>query len=655
MSNVVWLRALCAAAILASPAALAYAQGAPALSPSPSPLPSPSPSPSVAPQIAHVVTSDRRDESLRSSARTTYVVTKAEMLRHGYFTVAEAIARLPAVKVERDGPGASLATIGIRGSTSAQVLVLIDGAPAPGAQINSVDLASFPTNGVDRIEVVEGGGSTLYGSGSIGGIVNIITTPNFGSVADATVGSFGERTLRIQTPYISFERSLATENYPLPNGTTQPNSDYALTNARVNYNRQIGAVLAQFGAGITDRHQGTPGDYDFPPLSLTARQNDVTRDVHLNFSNTTRATTTTLQLAGSSLDIAYTCSATDPACFTTPQLFADSRLWVSLRADVEHANVRTIYGVDFSRGTARIDGGYVVTSPPPTPLPPVPIQTHPYAQSAAYLQQDWLFKSGSSLYAGLRAERDGQFGGQLSPSIGGILSLTHDLSVRANLAGAFRAPTIDELYYPSSFFPLPSNPHLVSERTRVADLSIDDDALLGGISFTWFSTSGTNLIADNANFTPENIGHASIQGLTLTARTPAQHGIYSKLDVTNLYRAQDLDTDPQVDPLAGMRLPRRGPVFSANLELGYLGNADAFVNSFAISERSEGPRGTVDPTQPLFDQPVAYSLLNAFVRLRVANRALLTLRGYNLGNERYADVAGYPMPGRSFALELSTR
>jgi vitamin B12 transporter len=651
MSNVVWLRALCAAAILASPSALAYAQ----IAPTPSPSPSPSYSPSAAPQIAHVVTSDRRDEPLRSSARTTFVVTKSDMLRHGYLTVADAIQTLPGVKVERYGPGASLASVGIRGSNSAQVLVLIDGAPAPGTQINSVDLGSFPTNGVDRVEVVEGGGSTLYGTGSIGGVINIITSPHFESVADATVGSFGERTLRIQTPYISLERSLATENYPLPNGTSQPNSDYALSNGRLAYDRKIRAVLVQFGAGITDLHEGTPGDYAFPPLSLTARQNDVTRDVHLNFSTTTRATTTTLQLAGSSLDIAYTCGATDPACFTTPQLFADSRLSVSLRANVEHVYAQTVYGVDFSRGTARIDGGYVLTSPPPTPLPPVPIQTHPYAQSAAYVQQDWSFKNGSSLYAGLRGERDGRFGGQLSPSIGGILTLTRDLSIRGNLASAFRAPTVDELYYPSPFFPLPSNPHLVAERTRVADLSIDDDAVLGGLSFTWFSTSGENLIADDANFTPENIGHASIQGLTFSARTPAQRGLYATLDVTNLYRAQDLDSDPKIDPLAGMRLPQRGPVFSANLELGYLGNANSFVNSFAISEFSQGPRGTVDLTQPLFDQPVAYSRLNAFVRLRVARRALLTLRGYNLGDERYAEVPGYPMPGRAFALELSSR
>jgi outer membrane receptor protein involved in Fe transport len=64
----------------------------------------------------------------------------------------------------------------------------------------------------------------------------------------------------------------------------------------------------------------------------------------------------------------------------------------------------------------------------------------------------------------------------------------------------------------------------------------------------------------------------------------------------------------------------------------------------------------VDPTQ----YAAAYTTVNAYLRLRAAPRALVTLRAYNLGNERYSAVAsppygGYPAPGRAFAVELSTK
>ncbi len=136
---------------------------------------SPSPTPSAPPEITHVVTSDRADETLRSTTRTTYVVTAADIATRGYRTVGDALADIPGVEISRYGAIGSNISYGIRGSSSTQVLVLVDGLPAPGEFTNSVQFGTISTSGVRRIEVVEGGGSTLYGTGAIGGIINIIT------------------------------------------------------------------------------------------------------------------------------------------------------------------------------------------------------------------------------------------------------------------------------------------------------------------------------------------------------------------------------------------------------------------------------------------------------------------------------------------------
>jgi vitamin B12 transporter len=605
------LRALCAAVLLVSAPLTARSE------PSPSPLP----------QIAHVVTSDRSDEELVRTSRTTFVITQAQMLRYGYRTVADAIASLPGVSIERYGPGA-FAQFGIRGSSSSQVLILIDGLPAAGSQINSLDLNGIPTIGVERIELVEGGGSTLYGSGSIGGIVNIITAPLGSSAADLRDGSFGERTLRVQTRNVSFERTIANNAFGTPDGSTRLNADSGLTAARIAFAGKIGSIAAQLTAGITDHHLGVPGSDAF--LSPTSREADLSRNAHLRLTHTGSHALTTLDLGAGSLRVAFTCDPGDMTCFAPAQLLTDDRVQVSLRNVVASDRARTILGLDLSRGFARVDDGTD------------PIEVHAYAQSAAYVQQDWLFHGGDRLYAGLRGERDYPQGGAFSPSIGAIVRVSPGLTMRANFAAAFRAPTADDLYYPNF-----SNAKLVPERTRVADLTLTAPDLLDGTSIGWFSTVGTNLIVLDENFVPQNVGHALVQGLTFMTRTRPRNGIYASLNLTDLYRAQDLTT--------GARLPNRGPVLQSNLELGYTSAAETGIESAAILVHSAGARGVVDFSQPLFDQAGAFTRVDAFVRIHTGSGLLVTVRGFNLGNERYAEVAGYPLPGRSFAIELGTR
>ena len=630
MSPFALRRALFAAALTLLVPATALAQA------------TPTPAPSAPPEILHVVTADRSVEAAGASARTTFVIGKTEMLRRGYRTIADAVASLPGVNLVRYGPGGGAASVGIRGSSSAQVLVLVDGTPAGGSQILDVDLAAIPTSGVDRIEVVEGGGSTLYGSGSIGGVINIITTPLHETIVDARTGSFGERALRVQTPHVSFERAVGTEAYALPDGTSRVNADYGSTSGRLALDAKLGGTNARFSAGITDRHQGVPGGTPFF-LSPTSRQNDVSRDLRATFARARRNATTTLELSGTSADLVYSCNtpvdANCPDAYLGPgtpfyqQHNRESRVQAGLRQTYEGASTRTTVGIDLSRGTTRIESG----------TPGDPLQVHAFAQSAVYAQQNWSFGRGSGLYAGLRGERDGGQGGAFSPSFGGTLQLAPQLTLRANAATAFRAPTAEDLYYPGF-----STPTLVPERTRVADLTLEDRDLLGGVSLGWFVTSGSNLIVfDPVSFTPQNIGRAVIAGFTFSAQTRPSHHTYAKLDVTDLYRAEDLDTRS--------RIPGRGPVLQGTLEFGYLGSRTSAIESAAIDVRIAGDRGFVDRAAPLFDQPVAYAHVDAFVRWHAGARALLTLRAYNLGGERYAEIGGYPLPGRSFALEFSTR
>lgn len=631
-------RALCAAVFIS----LLGGAAARAASPDPSVTPTP------LPQIGHVVTSDRQDETIKNTARTTYVVTKAEMLARGFRTIAEAIEGLPGVTIEHYGAIGSQASFGIRGSVSNQVLVLVNGIPVAGDQDGALDLNAMPTSGVSRIEVVEGGGSTLYGTGSIGGIINIITNLPAGKpIVDLRAGSFGERAVRIETTHFSFEREIAANGFPLPDGTSRVDSDSASTAARFGFDKELGAIGVGLTGGIVDHHLGAPGAVP-ATYSALSRQNTVDQNLLLSLRQQHAHATTTLEFGGNREQLWFYCTTpTDPNCFSPNGDFStEGRSQISFRNAVHHQREHLVYGFDLARGVARLDDGAG------------DVAVHPFAQTALFVQQSWLWGSGNSLYAGIRGERDGGLGAVVAPSIGGILQLPHGLTFKANYATAFRAPTVEDLYYPNF-----SNPSLQPERTRVADASLIDGNLLGGLTLTWFSTAGKNLIVVNpaalvypppAGPPPPgllNIGESIISGFTFSARTLPLHGIYTKLNLTDLYRAQNLDPGAN-----GARISGRGPVMSANLEFGYQGAHDRPLESFGLSARIAGPRGAVDPTQPNFLETVGFTRVDGFVRLRLHADATLSIRGYNLGNERYSEVyPGYPIPGRSFAIELGTR
>jgi vitamin B12 transporter len=386
---------------------------------------------------------------------------------------------------------------------------------------------------------------------------------------------------------------------------------------------------------------GTPGFFGFE--SPSSRQNDLNGDANLLGVHKSAQSQTTVQFGGTRQQITFACDAVnDPNCFQPlPSLNTESRLDFGARDIVSGANEQLLYGIDIARGNVRSDAGGSVS-------------VNTLAQTAAYVQQN-VDTGWGRFYYGVRGERDGALGGEFSPSLGALVHLSNEATLKANVATAFRAPNASELFFPGY-----GNPSLAPERAKVADLSLTGSRILGGATIGWFENRTNNLIVptpvkagatcveDVTSFTfePCNVDRAFIQGVTLDVRTPAYRGFTTGLNLTDLYRAENLDTQT--------RLPNQA-VIAANLRLDYTGSASSALDSWGVWMHVSGARGFVDETQPLFDQPAAYTTVNAYLRVRAGRDMLLSLRGYNLGNERYAAVGGYPMPGRSFLVEVSTR
>ncbi|MEO8900471.1 MAG: TonB-dependent receptor plug domain-containing protein, partial [Polyangiaceae bacterium] len=124
-----------------------------------------------------VITGTRTPEQAQRATIKTDVVSRKEAQRRGATNVAEALATEPAVSVN---PGAygylgTVSPIQIQGFDLGRVLILEDGEPVIGDVGGAIDLAGIPVNDVQRIEIVSGPSSALYGSSAIGGVVNVIS------------------------------------------------------------------------------------------------------------------------------------------------------------------------------------------------------------------------------------------------------------------------------------------------------------------------------------------------------------------------------------------------------------------------------------------------------------------------------------------------
>lgn len=609
----------------------AVAQTAPGAVPSASPLP----------EIGRVTTSDRQSEPLDATARPTYVVTKAQMLLHGDDDVATAVARVPGVLIQRDGGPGALATVSIRGQRGDGVLVLLDGHPIAGAEIGAIDLGAISTSGVERIEVVEGAGSTLYGSGASGGVINIITTRGAGSyrtpVVSVAGGSYGYGRVDLETANLSFAREIAANGYAapfagLPPGATRVNADLSSTNARLTDAGTFGDLNVSGSAGFTSRMLGVPGQIG--SLTSFARQQDDTSDARVSLALSLPHATTTLDLSGTRETLAYLDPS--PAEFGPYLDFStDARVQASLRNNVVNGGNRLVYGLDLAHGVARNDGGngfFAAT---------------PFAQAGLYAQDSIPLGNGTRAYAGLRAERDGAAGAALTPAVGAIVVLGDAFALRLNAGTAFRVPTAEDLAFPGF-----ANPLLQPERTQNFDATLRDGRAFGGAGFGWFVQTGTNLITLNpfvdytqpfgpANEPLINQQQSSVAGFVLDAATLPYRGIVTRVSVTDTYRALGYNAG-----FAAQRLIDR-PVFATILDVGYTG---APHNAVAAA-------GLVANTVGVLDTGGAgdYTTIDGYLRVRVVPHALVSLRVYNLGNARYEEAAGYPMPGRTAVLELSTR
>jgi vitamin B12 transporter len=617
------------------------------------PTSTPSPSPTSTPpirEIGRVVTSDRLTEPIAVTSRPTFVVDRSTIDNIGATTVAAALSIVPGLTLFRYGAFGAQTDYGLRGTTSEQTLVLRDGMPIAAGSNGTVDLAELSTIGVQRIEVVESGSSTLYGAGAVGGVINIITgTPNRPDLRLST-GSFGEQSLAVEVSSAHsgafYERHVAGNAYSYPPlayapgagkipAGTRINADAAETALRAIYSTPFGRHWgARVSMGDDAMNLGVPGNL---ALGLTpqARSHTVHTDGQFALDHSTSDAELGLMISFAGQKLAYI----DP----NPSDFInggenDTYDWhtrASLKYAWAHDCCDLVTGIDIDREKAAL---WLGPAPNPQPVPPIVTSANVgESQAAMYLQYRSRLSAATRLTGGLRYENDSLGGAVAAPSVGATSRLGQLLRIAANVGESYRVPTLIDLYYPGF-----SNPLLRPEKLTNYDVTLQTTGSGPDVSFGYFGRDGSNLITINESQTqPINASHVSVNGLQLTFATKPIDHVTVTASLTNVYRALDTDT--------GSRLIRTPPIVAT------FGLKRAFGTgpiSWGADARIVGSDGDNRPrATAVLD---AYTLIDAYVRYRFDGRAIATVRVGNLADQRYAPIYGYPAPGRSVSLELST-
>ncbi|MFA5082560.1 MAG: TonB-dependent receptor, partial [Hydrogenophilaceae bacterium] len=143
-----------------------------------------------------VVTATRMPQKQNEVAGDVNVLTRADIDRAGQATLAELLRTLPGVEIVQNGGAGAVTSVFLRGASSGHTLILVDGVRMTSATLGSARLEHIPVGLIERIEVVRGPMSHLYGSEAIGGVIQIFTRKADGEprlTASLGVGAYGHR------------------------------------------------------------------------------------------------------------------------------------------------------------------------------------------------------------------------------------------------------------------------------------------------------------------------------------------------------------------------------------------------------------------------------------------------------------------------------
>ncbi|CAB1368359.1 TonB-dependent receptor domain-containing protein [Denitratisoma oestradiolicum] len=562
-----------------------------------------------------VVTASRQAQHAPDVLGDVNILTREYLDKAGQSTLSEVLARQPGLQMSANGGPGAQTGIFIRGAEARHTLVLVDGLRINSATTGQSALENIPLADIERVEILRGPASSLYGADALGGVIQIFTRRGEGAPrfdAFAAKGSFNT-----QQAEAGLRGSLNALSYSLRIGTYDTDGISSASNAAklpLSYNRdRDGFSQRHFSGSLNYRLEGRDeiglsllkadgvNQYDAGSGNFNDRIDKTTASYQLFLRNHLGKDWTSLMRLGRSLDEGNAINATNTSRFRTVQKHFHWQNDVMLPLGIallayEHNEQKVSSTTIYLVNERNID---------------------------SYLL-GWSANLGSHrLQLNSRHDRNSQFGRQTTGQIGYGYQLSTAWRIKTAVGTAFNAPTFNQLYWPHDRFG-GGNPRLQPEMARNAEVGLDWEQEGQKLGLTLFRNRVQNLIS---GWPPANVNRAKLDGATLAyAVSFISWQLNASLD---LLEARDEATHK--------RLPRRAEQ-QLQLSLG----RDVGLWHLGAEWSDVGRR--YDDT--VNRRPMAgYSVLNAYARYRLGPELSLELRANNITDRKYETAYGYGTPG----------
>jgi vitamin B12 transporter len=584
-----------------------------------------------------VVTATRIETPVAEVTAAVTVIPGEEIEARRYATVEDALRAVPGVEIQRSGPVGKLVTTRIRGASSGQIQVLIDGARVKSATAGVFDFSEISPDQIERIEVVRGPQSTLHGADAIGGVINIITKRGRGPLTASLAVEGGSLETHRERFTLSgargpFDYALFGSLYETRGELDNDDSRQRAAGGRLGLRLPFGIALSLSGRYAKTRTD-LPVD-DVAPAGVT-----------LDPDSQQQVESRTLTLALEQKPVAWwehrlalhgywsNLGFQDPFTPGTTD-FGDTRSQINtVRREIEwvHAlrlvpwNVLTV-GAEYrhEEGAVRsVFAGF------PTRF------TERLVTRAAFVQDELRLWDRVILNGGVRYDDSSVFGREVTPRAGAAVVIKETgTKLRGGWGRGFRAPTINDLFFPDF-----GNPGLEPERSASWEVGADQALWQRRLRLqaTYFHNRFEDLIQfvfAGGVFLPQNVARARTQGVEVGAELDALswlvlHGSYTFTDT------EDLDTGLPLRRFARHR-------WSVGATAEPIRALSLFVEAHVVSSQFDGPAA------PRNDGHVRVDVGGTY-RLSRRTGPWPGLDGYlrveNLLDERYAEVRGFRAPG----------
>ena len=569
-----------------------------------------------------IVTATRAPTPVNQLVAEVTVIDRASIERSEGRTLVELLSQQAGLQFASNGGLGKTASLFIRGLESRHTLLLVDGIRVGSATLGTPSLDNLPLEAVERIEIVRGPMSSLYGNGAFGGVVQVFTrqatqglsgnaklsagSESFGQVAAGVGFGNGVVDVAVQAQHTD-TRGISATNPSVPFGNYNPDRDGFRQNAgSLRLGWRPGAdwrveLLALQSTGLTRIDDGPGAD---------ARAELENRLLGVS------ARGTVLPGWNTRLSLSEAIDAYDTLASASPFASLGAIQTRSRQASWENTTATPV-------GTALLllERTTETVSRPGAP----------FAVSERDIDSLALGLNGSAALhnwqASLRHDRNSQFGGVTTGALAYGYALTPAWLLGASYGTSQVLPSFNQLYFPGF-----GSPTLLPEEGKHGELSVRYTVGEHRLRAAWYDYRYRGFISSGPQ--PVNLPRVAIDGVTLS-----YEGRWRELDLTASYDHVDPRNDTVGNANYGKQLPRRA---RQALRLGVDWQAGAWTAGAtlqAFSHRYDNASNTT--------RLGGYGTLDVRAEWSLSGTTKLGLRVNNVGDKAYSTVLGYDQPGRA--------